>query len=361
MWKSRKFRSQSLCQTQNHRTSMKNDQVQYESAQKSHQLAWKMSKSSMYQLKIISTSMKNCKVDDVPAIFHDDPSKSQIWVHDRWPHQNSCPSAWWTHFWSMDQLIWCRFHDESVFNIADQHSTAINLMRSTRFEFRTMSWWWVGWWSSMWVDEIEVKFQFDANFYFQVGMKFIKICDLCILIFIFNSELHWVMNFRWKSTPLMLMIDEVENSSMNFAIFIIKSLRFQGKSSIWWWNWSTLIKFECFSCLSHQFTRLHRWWELIQHTFDEYIMCIRWSHHELSSKLMFTSLSNEICWGISGTFSYFEVNFKSVMLLHLLLLTFMIKASWCEHEHHFCSHSSLCTRLSWSDPQMSNSDFHDFH
>lgn len=174
MWKSRKFRSQSLCQTQNHRTSMKNDQVQYESAQKSHQLAWKMSKSSMYQLKIISTSMKNCKVDDVPAIFHDDPSKSQIWVHDRWPHQNSCPSAWWTHFWSMDQLIWCRFHDESVFNIADQHSTAINLMRSTRFEFRTMSWWWVGWWSSMWVDEIEVKFQFDANFYFQVGMKFIK-------------------------------------------------------------------------------------------------------------------------------------------------------------------------------------------
>ena len=128
----------------------------------------------MYQLKIISTSMKNCKVDDVPAIFHDDPSKSQIWVHDRWPHQNSCPSAWWTHFWSMDQLIWCRFHDESVFNIADQHSTAINLMRSTRFEFRTMSWWWVGWWSSMWVDEIEVKFQFDANFYFQVGMKFIK-------------------------------------------------------------------------------------------------------------------------------------------------------------------------------------------
>ena len=47
----------------------------------------------------------------------------------------SCPSAWWTHFWSMDQHIWCHCHDESVFIIADQHSLAINLMRSTRFEY----------------------------------------------------------------------------------------------------------------------------------------------------------------------------------------------------------------------------------
>ena len=57
-------------------------------------------------------------------------------------------------------------------------------------------------------------------------------CNLCILIFIVNSELHWLMNLRWKSTLLLLMNDEVENLFMNFAICIVKSLRFRGKS--WW-------------------------------------------------------------------------------------------------------------------------------